>query len=374
MNNMKTISWITAYYFLDVDLPIIARLKDDYIIHWQIIIGRSEKIDYENYVRMLIPEAGSNLHITYVYEKFRHRNPRLFFTTRKIIKKAKKCNPDYYYISGFMEPWGLPLMKAMLPLDKVVVAWHNVSVPKGASHSWFGKWTRSLVMKHMNNIQVFSKSQHAVLDSLCNGKNVLEAPLALKDYGTAKVQRKEEDKKIVRFLNFGIIRDYKRVDLLIEAGNLLYDRGYRNYRILIAGSSNEWENHYAPMIKHPEMFELQIRRIPNEEIANLFAISDYFVMPYQDIAQSGAITVAFQYNVPTIVSDIPPFKEFVEDGKTGITFQSENVEDLAEKMQYVLDNHQCLHAILKKNQVEFVRRELSLESIIAKYKAYFDTL
>lgn len=371
---MKTISWITAYYFLDVDLPIIAKLKDEYIIHWQIIIGRSEKIDYENYVQMLIPETGSNLHITYVYEKYRHRNPRLFFTTRRIMKAAKSHKPAFYYISGFMDPWGVPLMKAMLPLEKVVVAWHNVSVPRGASRSLLGNWTRGLIKKHMINIQVFSKSQHAVLNTICSGKNVLEAPLALKDYGAASVKREDDDKKIVRFLNFGIIRDYKRLDLLIEAGELLYERGYRNYRILIAGSSNEWESRYAPMIKHTELFELQIRRIPNEEVPNLFAVSDYFVMPYQDIAQSGAITVAFQYNVPTIVSDIPPFEEFVEDGKTGLTFKSEDAKDLADKMQYVLDNHPKISIELRNNQAEFVRKELSIESIIERYKVYFNKL
>ena len=36
--------------------------------------------------------------------------------------------------------------------------------------------------------------------------------------------------------------------------------------------------------KYPEIFELHIKRIPNEDVANLFAQSHYFVMPYQDIS------------------------------------------------------------------------------------------
>lgn len=371
---MKTISWITADYFLDVDLPIIANLKSEFKIYWQIIISKKSSIDYENYVKMLIPDVGDKLRIEYVYEKYRHRDLRLLFSTYKVVHKAKTHEPDLYYISGFMTPWGLPIFKLFLPAKKVVMACHNVSTPKGATTSRVARWNMSFVLRSFQNLQVFSKSQHAVLDGRCSGKNVLEAPLALKDYGMATVQREEEDTAIVRFLNFGIIRDYKRVDLLIDAGNLLYKRGYRNFRILIAGSSNEWESRYAPMIKHPELFELQIRRIPNEEVANLFAVSDYFVMPYQDIAQSGAITVAFQYNVPTIVSDIPPFREFVENGKTGLFFKSENAEDLADKMQYVIDNHPQLNIELRNNQIEYVRKELSIESIIAKYKAYFNKL
>lgn len=371
---MRSISWITADYFLDVDLPIIAELRKDYRIYWQIIIAHNSTIDYEQYVKLLIPETGKNLTIDYVYEPCRHRNPRLFFTTKDVIKKAKAFNPDLYYISGFFQPWGLPLFKIMLPLKKVVMACHNVSTPKGAVSSRMARWNINFVLRNFKNLQVFSKGQHVVLDSICSGKNVLEAPLALKDYGTPKKAEHCRTDGLIRFLNFGIIRDYKRVDLLIEAACLLFERGYKNFRVLIAGGCNDWETHYAPTIRYPEMFELDIRRIPNEEVADLFAKSDYFIMPYQDIAQSGAITVAFQYNVPTIVSDIPQFKEFVEDGKTGLVFKTEDAGALADKLQYVMENHQNIYRQLKQNQADFVQHELSIESIIEKYKTFFDKL
>lgn len=371
---MKTISWITADCFIDVDLPIIAKLKEEYRIFWQIVIGYNCKIDYEQYVKLLIPDLGKNLIISYIKEPCRHRNPRLLFTTRKMIKLAKAYKPDFYYISGYFAPWGLPLLKMMLSLNKVVMACHNVSTPKGAAHSRMSIWNMNFVLRHFTNLQVFSKGQHAVLDSICSGKNVLEAPLALKDYGKPVANDDIKKENIIRFLNFGIIRNYKRVDLLIDAACQLFERGYNNFRILIAGSCEDWDKLYAPTIRHPEVFELDIRRIPNEEVADLFARSDYFVMPYQDIAQSGAITVAFQYNVPTIVSDIPQFCEFVEDGITGLMFKSEDATALADKMQYVIDNHKSIHDKLKQNQATFVQRELSLDSIVARYKTYFEKL
>jgi glycosyltransferase involved in cell wall biosynthesis len=102
-------------------------------------------------------------------------------------------------------------------------------------------------------------------------------------------------------------------------------------------------------------------------------VSDYFVMPYQDIAQSGAITVAFQYNVPVIVSDIPQFLEFVQDGVTGLYFRSEDAVSLADTMQYVLENASVLDS-LKANQAAFVKENLSLDSIVARYRSYLDKL
>lgn len=370
---MKAISWITADCFLDVDLPVIARLREHYRIFWQIIISNSCGIDYRGFVRMQIPEAGDNLEIVFVDEKHRRRDPRMLASDCRIIRRAKAFHPDFYYVSGFMLPWGLPLLKVMLPVEKVVMACHNVSTPKGATKSVLAELSMRFVLAFFKNIQVFSKGQHEVLEGRCSGKNVLEAPLALKDFGEPRPGAAADD-GIVRFLNFGIIRDYKRVDLLIEAGCLLYERGYRNFRVLIAGSCPEWDARYSGLVRCPGVFELDIRRIPNEDVPGLFAKSDYFVMPYQDIAQSGALTVAFQYNLPPIVSDIPQFREFVEDGVTGLYFKSGDAVSLADKMQYALDHYADIYPVLKDNQAAFVRDNLSLDSIVARYRAYFDRL
>lgn len=368
----KKISWITAECYLDVDLPIIAELRKFYCIYWQIILPYNCTIDNKAYVSRLIPETGPNLIIEFVQQSYRMRDFRTLFQYFKTIRKAKSFNPDFYYLSNYQMPYGLGLYKSLLPLQRVVVPCHNVSTPKGAANAGFAAKYTKWWINTFKNIQVFSKSQKAVLENMVSNRNILYAPLALKDYGIPTVKEKPEN--IIRFLNFGIIQKYKRADLLIEAGNLLFERGYRNIRIHIAGSCKTWGQDYAPLIKHSEIFELDIRRIPNEDVPNLFGESHYFVMPYQDIAQSGAITVAFCYNLPTIVSDIEPFKEFVTDGETGLTFRSEDSVALADKMQYVIENHHNIYDTLQKKQHAFVERELSLDSIVAKYKEYFDSL
>lgn len=366
---MKKIAWITAESFLDVDLPIISKLKNSYEIFWQIIINNDSSKDYVN---QLIPVFGENLTVKYIYERYRHRDPRLFFITYKILKTAKSYGPNLYYIDGFMLPWGPLMMRLFLPRKLVVVACHNVTTPKGGSLQVISKIAMNFVLHKFNNIHVFSRGQKEKLEEVFPNKNVLLAPLALKDYGTPNVVAQRKEDGIVRFLYFGIIREYKRVDLLIDAACELYDRGYNNFKVIIAGSCDNWLTRYAPQIVYPEIFEIDIRRIPNDEVADLFSQSDYFVMPYQDIAQSGAITVAFQYNVPTIVSNIPQFYEFVDDGNTGLMFKSEDATALADKMQYVIDNHSRIHKALKQNQADFVRHNLSIDSIVEKYISYFD--
>lgn len=370
----KKISWITPECYLDVDLPIIAKLKDRYDIYWQIVLPYNSTIDNEEYVHSFIPKNEKNVLVEFVYHKHRMRDIRTLAQYMNVVRRAKKYSPNFYYISNYQMPYGIVIYKILLPLNKVIVPCHNVSTPKGASNPGFTEKYTNWWLNTFNNIQVFSKSQKAVLDKMFSNKNVLLAPLALKNYGAPTKMTDKEGTDIIRFLQFGIINDYKRVDLLLEAGNILFERGYKNIRIRVAGNSKTWESEYAPLVRHNEIFEFDIRRIPNEEIPNLFADSHYFVMPYQDIAQSGAITVAFCYNLPTIVSDIEPFKEFVTNGVTGLTFKSEDATALADKMQYVIDNHDGIYDSLKIEQRKFIERELSLNAIVNKYIEYFDKI
>jgi len=369
----KKISWITPDCFIDVDLPIVVRLKESFDIYWQIIECNNTDGNVK-YVNSQLPNTGNSIWIEYTKQVHRYRDIRTLFWYMKVILKAKKFKPDVYYISNGQMPFGILLYKLFLPLKKVVFPCHNVSTPKGASVARFTEFYTGLVIKTFKNIQVFSRSQKDLLISKVSNKNILFAYLAIKDYGEPSKSYNKAEINVIRFLNFGIIQKYKRADLLIEAGNVLYDRGFRNFRIRIAGNCKTWDEEYAPLIKHPEVFETDIRRIPNEEVADLFADSHYFVMPYQDIAQSGAITVAFRYQLPTIVSDIPQFNEFVIDGVTGVTFKSEDVFALADKMQFVLENHNDVYPEFKKNQMDFVNKEFSTETIVCKYREYFNNI
>ena len=119
-----------------------------------------------------------------------------------------------------------------------------------------------LWIRTFKNIQTFSQNQYKTLISRYKNKNVLMAYLAIKDYGEPSITR-DHNKDIIRFLVFGNIVHYKRIDLLIKAANILYERGIKNFKIKIAGNCKDWNRSYAPLIGRPELFELAIKRIPN---------------------------------------------------------------------------------------------------------------
>jgi len=364
---MKKISWITPECFIDVDLPVIKYLRKSFDIRL-ILVLPAKGIDNEKYVQSFLGDY-SGVDIYYVYLQGRARSLSSILSYNKIINLAKDFLPDLYYISLMGMPYALPLYKLRLPIKKCIVPCHNVSTPKGATNEKLAEVYKNWWLKTFKNIQVFSQSQYKILTNLHRNKNVLMAHLMIKDYGNPTIACPQDG--IVRFLFFGNVVRYKRLDLLLEAVNILHDRGFSNFKLIIAGNCKTWEL-YSGLIKHKNLVETRIERIPNEDVANLFAQSHYFVMPYQDIAQSGAITVAFRYNVPTIVSDIAQFKEFVIDGKTSLCFKSQNAKSLADTMQYAIEHHEGIHDFLCKNQRELVAEKFANDAIVNMYIAYFE--
>lgn len=367
---MKRISWITGDYFLDTDINVIRYLCSHYKINWIIILNRNSTIDYEEYVKSSLNMAQISL--SFVYLKERSRSLKIIRTYYDIIKKAKSFEPDIYYLSFLGMPYGLFLYKSMLPLKRCVIPCHNVTTPKGANKENFAKIYTYYWLKTFRNIQVFSKGQYLKLIKKYKNKNVLYAPMVIKDYGEPTNKINKLHSPLIRFLFFGNIVEYKRLDILIEASNILAAHGLK-FKVRIAGSCNDWTK-YQTRIKYPDFFELEIKRIPNEDVANLFGDSHYFVMPYQDIAQSGAITVAFRYNLPVICSNIEPFKEFVKDNETGFMFEKENADSLAEKMKWIIGNHKNIYESVCTKEQYFVEKNFSINAIINKYRSYIDKI
>ena len=369
---LSRVSWVTPSNFVDVDLPIIEELQHSIDIYWQVVFEGKVSEDMHHYIEPKLSKATLS-RLEYIEIPYRFFDLRTMHAYCNVLKNAKAFNPDLYYTSLQAAPFGPLIYRMYLPLKKTVAACHNVSTPKGANQETYARIFTYLHLQMFRNIQVFSESQREILYKKFPEKNVLMAPLAIKDYGEPNIGVKSFDEKKVTFLFFGMIMGYKRLDLLIDAAQNLYEQGYKNFKVKIAGKCKNWPI-YAEKIRIPDLFDIRIEHIPNDDVADLFATSDYFVMPYQDIAQSGAITVAYRYNLPIIMSDLPQFKPFGIDGQTGLFFESKNANDLEEKMKVVLDGGANLNNRLKKGLADFVEQRYSTKSIAKKYLHFFEEL
>lgn len=361
----KKICWVTASYFLDVDLPVVPKLMNKFIIDWYIITTSSQIKSDREYIQS---KTSKPYNLIISNNKFYSFALYLFY--KDFIKQIKSKRYDWYYFDISDYFFLFPLIKYYIGNRNVTIATHNVSTPKGARLPLLAKLSMYYIRNRFKYFQVFSRNQEQKLKNKIKNINVFYCPLMLKDYGPAKERTRDG---ITRFLFFGNIIPYKRLDLLLKACNVLGDKGVRNFRIDIAGycKSNTWEKFYLPMIKYPELINLDIRRIPNDIVCDYFGNNDYFVMPYQDIAQSGAMTVALNYNLPIIASDLDTFKEYISHKLNSYIFESGNVNALVAAMEWAMKNTQYEYNLLKINLEKMVKETLSEQIILNKYEQYF---
>lgn len=364
--NIKKIEWITFNAFLDTDLYIVKELVQYYRINWYIVKSGNESVDYLEEVSAL--RNIQNLNIEIIKCGSRLRKIECIKSYNQLLNRVKTNNPDIIYTTLAGAPYFIPMVITKLNLKKVILAIHNVHVPKGGTAALFFKIYNSLAIKYFKNFQTFSISQYNYLLGVTNRKNVFQATFIMKDYGNPT---KHRTNNCVTFLNFGNIRPYKRLDVLILAAQSAYEKTNILFKVIIAGKCDIWEE-YQKLIKYDFLFDVRIGRVKNSEVPNLFEDADYFVAPYQDIAQSGSATVAINYSKPVIASKLPAFEEYVIHGKTGYLIEPADQKSLQDIMEYILVNHEQIYPELVENVITCKNEVFSTNAIVNKYREALD--
>lgn len=120
-------------------------------------------------------------------------------------------------------------------------------------------------------------------------------------------------------LFFGFIRQYKGLDLLIEA---FADSRLRKFplRLIIAGEFYENPEPYLKLIrkyKLEHLIELRTKFIPDKDVRNYFSLADIVAQPYRSATQSGVSQIAYHYENPMLVTDVGGLSEIVPHQKVG---------------------------------------------------------
>ncbi len=143
------------------------------------------------------------------------------------------------------------------------------------------------------------------------------------------------DKKIILF--FGFIRAYKGLDNLIRAAAFLPD----DYCVVIAGEMYGDFASYQALIEETQTanrIKLFVRYIDDAEVPAFFSAADVCVLPYKSATQSGIVQIAFNFNLPVIVTDVGGLAEMVENGETGLVVSLPTPQELAMKIRYYFEN------------------------------------
>ena len=198
-------------------------------------------------------------------------------------------------------------------------------------------------VKSVDGFVVMSKSVLNDLDTFDKSKPKLFCPHPLYDHFgeilPKSIARKslslEEDRKYILF--FGFIRDYKGLDLLLNA---MADERIRGMKIklLVAGEFYTNSKPYFDILKQKNLSESVVMTgdfIPDSDVAKYFNACDIVVQPYKDATQSGVTQIAYHFNKPMITTNVGGLAEIVPDGKVGYVIKPDSKE-IAEAINKVL--------------------------------------
>jgi len=298
------------------------------------------------------------------------------FSWIKAVKFIKKSSPDLIIIR-FWNPFFalchsyiIRKVKKQLKNTKVVCICDNI-IPH-EKHFYDIPLIKKL-FKHIDAYIVMSiKVEEELRDIVSNPiykkmfhPIVAEANMPSQEVSKAKMGL--TGKKVILF--FGLIRQYKGLDVLIRANKYLKEK-LSGYQILICGESYQDENKYNKLIKENSKNN-EIRwinqYIPDSEVSTYFSASDVVVLPYKNASQSGIIPLSYSYKRPVIASDIKGIQEMIIDQETGFLFEKNNSEALSESIIDFFSNKKNYN----ENIIDF-RKQFSwnyfIEGVLDLYK------
>ena len=141
-------------------------------------------------------------------------------------------------------------------------------------------------------------------------------------------------------LFFGFIRDYKGLDLVLQA---MADERIRelNVKLIVAGEFYTDPKPYWDLITQLNIADKLVLKtdfISDSEVKYYFCAADMVVQPYKHATQSGVTQICYHFDRPMLVTNVGGLPEIVPHGKVGYVVEP-NPKDIADAIVDFYQNH-----------------------------------
>ena len=303
------------------------------------------------------------------------------FTTHKIIKKENidiVCFQDP--VSSFFSILFLKVRRAEV---KIVVETHGdfietLSLEKNLVLPSLYKKLFYIMAKYSigkSNIirAVSSSTEQQVLD-IDSSKSVVRFPawIDFKDFQNIEPKPLSKDKFNILFI--GSVTDRKKPHMIIEAIQRINDK---SYHLSIVGPAPN-EKYFKELKDLIDKSDLQnqvslIGPVDRESVKDYYSTSNLMILPS---ISEGLARVIFESQVamcPVLVTDAPGMSDIVIDGQTGYVFESNNLDSLSLKIEYIKNNYEEA-SLVAKNAKGFILSNYSEDNFKFSFKKLFDTV
>jgi len=279
------------------------------------------------------------------------------FSWRRAARAIRAWGADLlimkYWMSWFAPSLGWVARNANC---KVVPILDNV-IPHEAH--WFDKPLTKWFLAGCNGFVTLSDSVARDLVALRPEARYITLPHPLYNHFGDKLPRREAaarlgidpEKKTLLF--FGLIREYKGLDILLDA----FDGLPEDYQLVIAGEPyGSFEPYQQRIDALPGKDRVKVFNayIPDSQVKEFFSAADVTVLPYRSATQSGVSGVSYHFEVPMIVTDVGGLKGTIGRSGTGIVVPEPAPEAIREGIvRFFADpslREGCLQAIRREKE------------------------
>ncbi|MCD4819253.1 MAG: glycosyltransferase [Candidatus Cloacimonetes bacterium] len=302
-------------------------------------------------------------------------NPFTFIPT---AKKILNFNPDFLLI-----PYWIPFFSISdsCIIDyikkrsniKIALLVHNFE----AHENWFlGKYFTEKLFHKADFIISLSDNVYHSLNLAFPKKSLIKGFHPVYDYLNkkkitsefARSKFKILEKKVILF--FGYIKNYKGLDILIKALQILVKKD-ENYHLLIVGEIYGNENKYNNLISELKLkshITLINRFVDDNEIEYFFRASDLLALPYRSATQSGVLQLAAYFGIGAVATPVGNFKKFLNEYSIGCVAENISPEAFAQAIEkyYLMDQKDIFLNTLKirekytwKNLAELILEKIN---------------
>lgn len=312
----------------------------------------------------------------------------------KILKAVRSCRPDIVMFNIQFLSFGDRKIPAALGLltpfllklfgYRSVVLLHNIleqvdlkqaGITKNKALSFAYNIIGTLLSRFVlsaDMVAVTIAKYVRVLEAKYKAKNVALVPHgSFETYPMPDLKLPDGPLKIMTFGKFGT---YKKVEVMIEAVELLRKRSSVPLEIVIAGTDSPNRKGYLEEVKN------KYRHVPGlhftgyvaeEDVPRIFSDSAVVVFPYTSTTgSSGVLHQAGNYARAVILPNIGDLGELIrEEGYAGELFEPDDAESLSRAIQIVVENGQYRNELSIRNY--FAAVSLPLSEIIDWYYMHF---
>ena len=303
------------------------------------------------------------------------------FTTYKIIKKENidiVCFQDP--VSSFFSILFLNVRRAEV---KIIVETHgdfietlslekNLVLPRLYKKLFYIMAKYSIAKSNIIRA-VSSSTEQQVLD-IDSSKSVVRFPawIDFKDFQNIEPKPFSKDKFNILFI--GSVTDRKKPHMIIEAIQRINDK---SYHLSIVGPAPN-EKYFKELKDLIDKSGLQnqvslIGPVDRESVKDYYSTSNLMILPS---ISEGLARVIFESQVamcPVLVTDAPGMSDIVIDGQTGYVFESNNLDSLTLKIEYIKNNYDEA-SLVAMNAKGFILSNYSEDNFKFSFKKLFDTV